>query len=270
MFTISWSTKMSKALIATSFALGTFTLNSQAALSNYSVNGQDFVYSSVSNVTWTRDANLLSTLISRSSDADGNGTLDVIDAIEAITPNSLHTFLSDGRTTWWGANAFVAYLNSISYGGSDNWRLPTVVSENFGFVTATNGTVSGDELSELYFDELGSKAANPANSSSPYGISDPNNHFKNLQSDYYWYGTEYADWYNDSWFFTTSFGTQYYGSKASLFYVWVINPGTITVVPEPNSLAMLLAGLGLLFSAMRHSRNIKNQLQFTMTPDLRL
>lgn len=49
-------------LLTAGLLLSLNTLNAQAALTVGTSNGQSVVYSSVSNITWTGDANLLGTL----------------------------------------------------------------------------------------------------------------------------------------------------------------------------------------------------------------
>lgn len=110
--------------IAVTLALSAFSLSAHATLTSYTVNGTDLVYSSVSDVTWTKDANLLSTWIGTSSDNDSNGTLDIIDAIIAASPTISNTpnfydgytgtyslsssdFSSDGKVSWFGAMALL-------------------------------------------------------------------------------------------------------------------------------------------------------------------
>ena len=109
--------------------LGAYSTHAQATLSAYTSKDVDLVYSSVSDVTWTKDANLLGTMISFSADDNNNGIKDVIEAIVAASTNNYYgqsytVTASDfstfhlGRTNFFGASAFISYLNSISYGDS--------------------------------------------------------------------------------------------------------------------------------------------------------
>jgi hypothetical protein len=80
------------------------------------VTGQDgsaLVYDSLNNATWTADANLFASQYSTS-------TIDTIIQDAAGLP-SLHgytlsssDFRSDGTMTWYGAQAWVHYLNVVS------------------------------------------------------------------------------------------------------------------------------------------------------------
>lgn len=277
MFFFSQLNAIKSKLIFACIVLSALSLNAEAALTSITTsNGIELVYSSVSNVTWTKDGNLLRTLMASSSDNDGNGTLDIIDAIIAESPLIINTpsiyspdgifrmssseFSNDGRTSWFGALAFVNYLNSINYAGSNRWYLPTVDNTNRGFNTSTNGIFMGDELVELYYQELGSKSqyvyvSGNAIFQPDHGIVDRNNVFINEQSDSYWATTEYVPFPQRSYTFGTSDGYSNIGDKGARIFAWAVSPGQITPVPEPDSMAILLLGLGFIGVAVRRSRN---------------
>lgn len=243
-----------KPLVASLMLLA--TTQAHATLTSYTVNGKDVVYSSVSNVTWTKDANLLGTMFA------SQGFDTVVNAIIAASPTINNTpnlysptgtytlsasdFYSSGQTTWFGAMAYINYLNSINYGGSNQWYLPTVANTTSGFNTSTNGTAKGDELVELFYQDLnGTARSNIPNTAT----------FDNEQASILWSGTEYAPNPNFAWFFDTSVGRQRNDLKDSdikdnRFYAWAVSPGQITTVPEPQSVALMLAGLSLV-AAMR-------------------
>ncbi|MFJ5445969.1 DUF1566 domain-containing protein [Methylobacillus methanolivorans] len=216
------------------------SLNVHAELTSYNPNGVELVYSSISDVTWTKDANLLASLIS----SQGHST--IVDAIIAVTPTITNTpnvnsplgiytlsaadFSENGRTSWWGALGFVNYLNSVSYGGSDQWRLPTVAT-------------SSDEFPELFFQELGGTAWRPIPNTAT---------FDNEQSYTYWSGAEYSSVPSVfAWVFGNHNGFQGYGLKEDQRYAWVVTSGLVAAVPEADIYAMLLVGLGLLGAVMR-------------------
>jgi hypothetical protein len=236
-----------KTILAASIAL--ISLNAHATLTSYSVNGVDLVYSSVSDVTWTKDANLLGTMIAN-SDYD-----TLINAIIADTPRmtignynlplTANDFNQAGQTSWMGAIAFVNYLNKTSYGGINNWYLPTVATASSGFNPSTNGTVKGDELAELFYSEL----AGTAGSAIPNTTT-----FDNEQAWNYWTGTAYDPNNFIAWAFLNGIGYQGTSVMRNPFYVWVATSGQVTAVPEPENLAMILAGLGLLGFAVRRNK----------------
>lgn len=253
------SKRIRSTLIATTLALSAFSLNVQAALSSYTSNGVDLVYSSVSNVSWTKDGNLLGTMIANSGDSDSNGTKDVIDAILQVayskvpayyvpifsTVLNASSFDSNGQSTWFASMAFVDYLNSVNYGGSDQWRLPTVATLGLGTGRTGNGIASGDEMVELYADELGVQKSKGL---APFP---DNTYFDNEQASIYWSGTTY--YLSPFTAYGFDRGNQGVYNKNDLHYSWVVTDEQMNVstVPEPASVAMLLLGLGVALGILR-------------------
>lgn len=131
-----------------------------ATLTSYTAkDGVEVVYSSVSDVTWTKDANLLGTMLA----ADSNLLNKIIATSVGVTYGNTSynldgsSFSANGTTTWQGAMAFINYLNSISYGGSNQWRLPQASQSFFDqtdAINAQNGIAKGEEYSELFHSEL--------------------------------------------------------------------------------------------------------------------
>lgn len=250
------SSTIKKGILAASIALISF--NAHATLTSYNPNGVDLVYSSVSNVTWTKDGNLLGSLFAT------QGFNTVVNAIIAASPTISNTpnyfsptgtytlttsdFSSNGSTTWFGALGYVNYLNSISYGGSNQWYLPTDAYTSSGYNTLANGTAKGDELLELFFHEL-------SYDTTWWRDSPKTAAFDNVQDNVYWYGTEYSNVPVDVMFFGASNGYHSYTRKNGLWYAWAVSPGQVTAaVPEPKNLAMLLAGLGLVGATVRRNK----------------
>lgn len=254
---------LSKAISASFIAFGSLSAN--AALTSYSSHGVELVYSSVSHVTWTKDANLLGSMIA------SQGYSTVINAIIAASPTiasapsnfdgytgtyniTAANFVKDdqglglplGLTDWFGAMAFVNYLNSINYGGSNQWRLPTTrISSGSDAAAAQNGASAGEEYAELYYSELG-RTYNQSNVGPSL--------FDNEQERAYWTGSESLINADGALASSMDDGTQGFNYKGFVFYAWALSPGQITAVPEPVSIAMLLAGLGLITYATRQRR----------------
>ncbi|MDF0378240.1 PEP-CTERM sorting domain-containing protein [Methylophilus sp. YYY-1] len=262
-----------KAVLAASIALISF--NAQATLTSYDSQGVEVVYSSISNVTWTKDANLLGSLMT--SQGFNNVVNNIIAASPVISnmPNywdggtgSYSVTASDfsttnfGRTSWYGAMAFVNYLNTVNYAGSSAWRLPTVtVGQGYlfcwnnctaGYNVYTNGVSIGNEYAELYYKELGSLGREDiyGNYQPNHGLVDPLNKFNNEQSYVYWLGTQDDRAPSDAWYFTMNEGVQSVGGYKAFplhaSYAWAVTSGRISTIPEPRNYAMLMAGLGLL------------------------
>lgn len=124
-------------LLAAGLLLSLITHNAIAGLTAYTAAGnQRVVYDNVTDITWTGDANLYGTMHANNPDLV-NTIIDTIGSI-SDTANHFDTPANSGAHTltsadfdvnllsWYGAQAFVKYLNSINYVGSQLWALPTV------------------------------------------------------------------------------------------------------------------------------------------------
>ena len=202
--------------------------------------GGTMLYDNELNITWLADANHAKT---SGYDADG--------------------FMNwDAAKTW---------ADNLVYGGYDDWRLPTVLDTGspgcdeayggtdcgYNVQTVAGGTVYS-ELAHMYQNNLGVKGR--YNTSGVYqpdwgvfgnGTGGGQKDFalvKNLQSYAYWSGTAYApDPASSAWYLSTDTGGQSYNLQNVGFHAWAVRPGDVAApIPEPETYAMLLAGLGLL------------------------
>lgn len=128
----------------------------------------------------------------------------------------------------------VAWADGFSFAGYDDWRLPT--SDTCGNLNCT-----GSEMGHLWYVELGNSAGAMTNTGS----------FQSLISDAYWSGTEYAPEPVQAWYFVTANGYQGTTFKSTFFYAMAVRPGDVAVVPEPQTVVLLLAGLSALALAKR-------------------
>jgi len=179
---------------------------------------------------------------------------------------------ADGRMTWDAASAWAA---GLSYGGYTDWRLATVADTGtpgcdyaytgtdcgYNVQTTSGGTVYS-EMASLWYDTLRNTAwydtsGNPTgcSSSDPWCLTSTGAdgvNFLNLQSDFYWSGTEYAPYTYDAWGFNTNHGNQIYSHKSVVFYAWAVRSGDVSAVPVPAAVWLFGTGLiGLLGVARR-------------------
>jgi hypothetical protein len=190
------------------------------------VTGQDgsaLVYDSLNNATWPADANLFASQYSTS-------TIDTIIQDAAGLPSldgytlSSADFNSNGLMSWYGAEAWVHYLNVISYGGSTHWSLPkSVTGEDIaGYPDGIGQDPSPytSQLATLFYLELGQVAdvaiTTTNNGAAGYDL------FSNVQVDaysFYWGLTR--DTYAPPdyvWSFDTSSGNQFGVAKSGFFW----------------------------------------------------
>ena len=171
-------------------------------------------------------------------------------------------YTGTGVMTWAAATAWASHL---VYGGFNDWRLPTLnpsdtsCSLNYnpggGFPQQYYGyNCTGGELSGLFVTDLGDKAGKSVLNQVGDTAEQIANLalFSNVQSYYYWSGTEYAPYPSDAWVFGTYDGFQGYGDKFDALYAVAVRPGDVAAsVPEPQTLALALLALGATLVARR-------------------
>jgi len=109
----------------------------------------------------------------------------------------------------------------------------------------------------MWYDILGNKAFHDTSGSFPqsgWGLTNTGP-FTNLQSHFYWSGTEYApDTVVKAWGFSTSNGRQDVRIKGNALYAWAVRSGDVAAVPEPGVLMLLAAGLAGIAGATKRRR----------------
>lgn len=209
--------------------------------------GGGLIYDTDLNVTWLADANYAKT---SGYDADG--------------------LMTWGQATTWAAN--LSYYDIVRDVTHTGWRLPTTTDIGAtGCNWAYSGTDCGynvdpasSEMAHLFMTELGNKsvidtAGVPVNYEN-YNQLFNRGPFSNLQSDFYWSGTEDASYPNQAWVFHTSHNYQgiagynpwydpscgFFGMCVTYYYALAVHPGDVAAVPEAQAYALMLAGLGLI------------------------
>lgn len=222
----------------------------QAALHD---RGGGMIYDDVLDITWLQDANYAKT----------------------------SGYSADGAMAWHAAKA---WADTLVHGGFDDWRLPTMIDTDGpdadtlgddGCDWSNSGTDCGynvqtydsgtgtvySEMAYMFYVNLGlSGMFNPDGTSNPNwgifgnGSSGGQNDvglIDNLQSSMYWSGLRYQQATNRVWGFETINGRQkdFYtqtGVSFSYGYAWAVRDGDVAAIPEPETYALMLAGLGLV------------------------
>jgi hypothetical protein len=225
-------------LAALTLSLGLLTtISANAAL--VSVLGGQAVNDTDLNVTWAANANLVASntfglTYGYNYGNDSYGNPSVIN--------------SNGTMTWGGAMKWIGAMNANNYLGYSDWRLPT--SD-----TCAGFNCTGSEMGHLFYTELGGVAVSSiaTTHNANYSL------FSNLQSYYYWSGTEYAPGSDYAWYFRTNLGYQDYFPKYFGMYALAVRPGQVAAVPVPAAAWLLGSGLLGLLGVARRRRDPGDQ-----------
>lgn len=188
-------------------------------------------------------------------------------AVSVLSPDAVYlydsalgvTWLRDARgsaqLSWADATAWASDLVTGSGGAQvDDWRLPTLGTTasqwDFSFGGSNGGfnvAPSSSELAHLFHVTLGNTSAyDTLGNENPTGGLTNTGSFNNLLPANYWLGTGFdAD---AAWNFDTSYGAQNPAFKQLGFGAIAVRSGDVLVsaVPEPQGLALALAGLAAM------------------------
>jgi hypothetical protein len=182
---------------------------------------------------------------------------------------------ADGQMGWIAAKT---WAENLVYGGYNDWRLPTVSPVNgssFQFAFSNNGSTDigyartgagggwgpSSEIGHLYYVTLANKGYCTPNDAAPAGCDEQpgwgwvnSNPFKNVQSVGYWSGSAEPHAPNpvSAWLVSPIDGSQTITVfEAYSLYAVAVRPGDVAAIPEPQSVALVLFGLGALAVVLR-------------------
>ena len=223
------TTLIASTLLATVLASST----AYAALQGRDLDGNlatfEAYYDTDLNITWLADANYAPT----------SGIAD-----------TLYSFNPSGTMNWEDANTWAANL-SFTDGVNvyDDWRLPSTILPDASCGYQSGGdsygyNCTGSEMGHLFYNELGGTAGQSILTSADPDLAK----FANLQAYGYWSATEYAPGtgYYHGWSFYMEDGSQYPNYKSDVFYALAVSSGDVGAVPEAETYALMLAGLGMI------------------------
>jgi len=177
----------------------------------------------------------------------GLGVLDSDTQLEWTANMNLN-----GKGTWAAANAWIDTLNTSNYAGHNDWRLPTIIT-SCGY----GGSVydcNGGELSHLFVNDLGNKARESVRNHTDDTAEQIANFalFSNVVPGGYWSGTEYPGNRGTAWYFMAGVGGVNYDAETNTLYAVAVRTADVAAaVPEPQTYAMLLMGLGAVLLAAK-------------------
>lgn len=200
---------IASSLIAASLVSGA----AQAALVD---RGGGLIYDTDLNVTWLADANYAKT-----SGYSETGQM------------------SWNQATSWAAN--LSYYDSVRNVTLTGWRLPT------GDPTCSGYCGTGTEMGYLFYNGLGGVAGQNIifTHNANYDL------FTNIGGNvfnaaYYWSNSLAPAFTGEASYFAMRYGSQGGLALNNTLYAWAVRPGDVAAVPEAQTYALMLAGLGLV------------------------
>jgi hypothetical protein len=259
----------SKSLLALALLSGQAAVN--AALTDV---GNGLINDPDAQMTWVADANLFKTQAAQSGNAAAFVNTIISDWGRPFTSSTFNNGVTYGLTsadfdtsggamTWFGATAWVNYLNVANYKGYSDWRLPNIggagshpgVCGGACYPTNSGYPISSSEWWELFFLELGGVQGSPITTThnSSYAL------FTNVLGGYWsnGLGNDSVNTFTD---LANGFGTD--GSQGrnntnAMQSVWIVRSGLSVVSPPPMAHLVLVPSAILSFG---------NQVVGTVSP----
>jgi hypothetical protein len=206
-------------LLSLAAATSQAALLGRAALTSGGTDYQAY-YDDVLDITWLADANA-----------------------PAAQSFGLAGVASDGRMSWYAANAWITELNGSNYLGLDDWRLPHAEPPD---PTCPSQYDPGGGLPVVGFGP-GCAGSDMGHLFQVDGVTyfEPEP-FANIVGGYYWsdYVLPYAPSYAVA--FLPTIGDQIGFSKTDGNFVWAVRDGDIAVVPTPPAVWLFGSALGVM------------------------
>jgi hypothetical protein len=178
-------------------------------------------YDDAQNITWVADANLAA--------SNAFGVADISGGWPA------------GDMSWTKVNEWIAAMNTASYLGASNWRLPTTLLPD---PTCQYGSSYGRYCTGSEMGHLGNVDGIVVVSPTP---------FTNVKNEFYWSGTSAGS--NSQWGFHFAYnneGVFYFGQQLQIpitfdhYYAWAVRDGDIAAVPVPPAVWLFGSALGVM------------------------
>lgn len=234
------------AATATRWALALATLSTglaHAALDGRDLNGDtvaDAYYDTLQNMTWLADASLA-----------GSNTFGISGFV-----------YPDGAMGYPAANQFIAAMNTAHYLGQTTWRMPTALNQLATSEMCARGwspqpACNTSEMGSLFYNTLGGTMGMDIATSTDPDLAK----FSNLKSAWYFTTTEalggrgnlVLDFHFDQGIQGNSITYRDYD------FVWAVTSGDVGTpvgsVPEPETYALMLAGMGIVALRARRSND---------------
>jgi len=225
--------------------------------------GNGLVYSDTLNVTWVNDPNLfrnmaydsgnpsefIQQIISANTGVIYDTPSSLSDGIHLLKESDFSIYRTDEQFNWWGAQAFIGYLNSVNYSGFSNWRLPTLTPSTGSNLSLQWNVdpANESELGGLFYNEL-----------HVGGTGFPTNSLfiRPEQWQRFWLTNELDIDYRYAWSWSNYgsyplFPELVFGFKYYTFSTWVVRTGDVvhpTTIPIPAASVLFGSILAGFFS----------------------